>query len=631
MKTVKYKKGFKFDSDQLEYTFQLKKRNWKWLWLLAILPLFLLFIRCERSIEISTIDKDSEIEIPDVSVEISYTAHYLYKDGKFFASEEVKRDTITNSEGMGKFEKLGCSVFSYIFYCFQKVEYIAKHDCYMLDPSPDTSLFHFTRHKTLNLVPKTVTVSLETLDKETDEPVADAVVVYSYIKSRKEYVDSVRSDGAGRVEIPDVPQCGDLNIKRASCYGYEDLNNVKRSVASILAANDSAKLLLTPVKTSFSYYVKNKYTKQPIPEASVDVILTSRNGQTVRGKSTTNVDGKGRGAYSDAFILAKVGLKASKTGYKDGILDGDYTVDQFSKLPDSLRVVYLEPEPSLREFRNVDSISKKPIAGVRNHIERKSIDGNIYQYDEISNRNGIFTFTCIDGDKIKIDSSHPSYESKNTEINMFERTFDILMSQKLTDLVFRTVDGSDYTLLPDCDLSISTSESGVKIPVNSGCGVFEVNGLYAGENISIIASKNGYSTNSVTISNVSVSSLAYAPQSKRDIPLNIDLPPCNGGSSGENGVEAGHISAPQSYNMGQSSGTFVLTWDNGNALADKIDVYNHAPNEPYDKYPEIFTTGMVFGIGSTNVRFSRGSVITVVVTTGPYDNSDWNYQVHCPQ
>lgn len=634
-KTISYRKNFKVKEGCDEYTFQIRKRSRKWWWLLLLL-LLLLFIRCEREIEVTTVDKVSGEEIPDVEVMMSYSSHYLFKDGSFFKTEEHRDTLVTDADGRATFDKLGCSVFSYIFYCLSRAEFRADHGCYALDPDPESCNYHYTWHKTLEMAVRRVDAPMTVVDAETDEPLADASVIYAYEVSGEAFTDSTRSDAAGCFTLKNVPACGEVTLTTVSCYGYEDDKDDRRYVPDVLAANDSASVVrLNPMKLSFTYFVKNKYTREPVPGATVEVTLTSGNGHATRGSSTTNVDGKGRGAYEDAFVLAKVDLKATKVHYKEGHLEGDYTVEKFASLPDSLRVVYLEPEPYVVQFQNVDSISGDPIVGVKNHIVVESISGNTEQTDEISNRNGVFDVKAMEGDHITITSSHQYYETKVTDIPKFEKGQKIPMKPTLTDLVFRTVDAEDWSVLPDCRLVVRTSQSGVTSPTNSGNGTFTVKGLRVGENISITASKHEFSTNSHTISNRKVSDLMRAQQKDRDIPLTLNLPPCNASAAGKNNVSAGSRDV-KSYNMGCKSGTFTMTYWTGTSCPDQILVYNHEGGQDYTqgkliKQTPMHATGDSDKPLTLTCTFSSGSVITVVVITGPDDGSAWGYTLNCPK
>lgn len=627
-----YKKKFKFSKSNDSYVFQLKKRNWKWLWLLLLLPLLLLFVRCEKSIEIETIDAVSKMGIPDVNVTIDYTAHYLYKDGRLFANDDIHRELKTDENGNCTFTDLPCSIFSYIFYAFSTIHYTATENCHSLIDAPAKSIFHYTWNKTLKMSPKTTDIDLTVVDRETLELLAGATVIYKYELSGQSFSDSLKTSAAGTCKMENVPECGIITLSKVGCYGYADTTNVIINVPEVLMSPDSARAKLTPLKQRFTYFVKNKFTKEPIPGAKVEVTLTTGNN-VLRGQSTTNVDGKGFGVYEDAFVLANVDLKASKIHYKDGSLEKKYTVEEFAALPDSSRTIFLEPEPYMEQFQNVDSITGAPILGVNNEIEINSISGSNETLSEISNRNGVFYVKAMEGDHIHINSEKsPYYYPKETDIKSFSKGEIIKMQPKMTDLTFRTIDGETNELLPQCSLSISTSKSNITQPTSSGNGVFTIKNVFVGENITIVASKTGYSTNSDKVRNAEVLELMNATQDRRDIPLFVVLPPCDAGDQGQNDVKAGTVSQPQSYNMGANHGTFDITYDTGTSCTDCIDIYNHKPGEDYLSGHKIWSSGQV-ATGNpqrATVSFSYGSVITVVVTTGPSDGSLWNYHITCP-
>ena len=627
-KTYSYKKRLRYSDDRSEYTFQLRKRNYKWLWLLLLLPLLLLFIRCDRDITVTTVDDSTGKPMSGIDVSMAYTAHFLYKDG-FFDNEAVERNATTDADGNATFENLPCSVYSYVFYCLSEAFFHAWDDCNVMEPSPQSSLFHYTWHKELRLAPRTVDVVIDVLDRETLEPLADADVEYNYTVNGQEETGTATTDVMGRCRLSDVPKCGIVSLDKVSCYGYADTTNVEIDVEDAYSGEND--VLLTPLKQRFSYFVKNKFTREPVPGATVEVILTSSKGRVLRGRSVTNVDGLGCGVYEDAFVLAKVQLNASKEHYKDGQLDGVYTVEQFASLPDERRTIYLEPEPYMEEFRNVDSISGEPIAGVTNVMRVSAINGQKEEFTEVSNRNGVFYVKAMNGDAIAIDSElSPYYEPKHTQIDKFENGETIKMKPRTTSLVFRTIDGETGEVLADCDLAISTSRSHITKPTSSGSGVFEVKDVYVGETISITASKADYTTNYYTVQDDGVLELMNAPQERRDIPLILDLPPCNGGSDG---VDASNRhKAIKSFNMGQRSGTFVLEWETYGE-PDRLLVYNCSESEiPYNR--PIFDNDSVTTSERqyTRIAFSDGPVITVVGTTSTSNEieSSWLYIVNCP-
>lgn len=148
MKDIKYSKKFKYKSDQDEYVFQMKRRpSWKWLLLLLLL---LLFIPCNHNIRVKCIDAKTKAPIENATVLLDYTSHFLYKSGRILYSQNHNREQITDVNGETVFEKVECSVFSYIFYCLS----VATFDAMSFDkslPEPKQTLLHFTRNVVLEL------------------------------------------------------------------------------------------------------------------------------------------------------------------------------------------------------------------------------------------------------------------------------------------------------------------------------------------------------------------------------------------------------------------------------------------------------------------------------------------------
>lgn len=624
-KPIKFTDDFIFDSNKSEYIFQVKKHSYLWLWLLLVtLFIGLCCVRCERDITVHVVDHISEYPITPSSVTIEYTEHSLLKGGNLFFDEQHTQTLAVDEYGDVTFEDMPCSVFSYIFYALCDAYLTVENDCNFLKDSPATCSFHYTWNTTLRLQPKIEDVQISVTDKETDEPLAGAVIHYNYLLSGQTATDSVKTDAAGRTTIVGAPRCGRVLLDRVSCYGYEDTTHIELSVLDAIERPSSAVVPLTPIKQSFTYFVKNKYTKQPVPDATVEVVLTSSNGTITRGQSITNVDGKGRGAYNDAFILADLALKASKTHYKPGQFGKKCTVKEFAALPDSSRVIYLEPEPYMEEFQNVDSITRNPIVGVQNTIKVSGQDGKTNESVETSNRNGIFYVMAMEGDRIIIDSKcAPQYEPKHTNIASFEKGEKIPMRPRVTDLKFRTLVAGTQDLLPDCSLWIYDSDDNNYKPDNSGNGEFVLKNVPLDAIISIIAFKDGYSENDYTISRVLVSNLLQSAQFERDIPLSNEILPCDGGSIvPKNGNEKIHT---QTYSLGRKTGRTSISVD-FKGFVDYISVYDG----PDTTYPCLINHKGIPEKDYLQFDFHNGC-ITVVVETGPEgDNSSWEYQVNCP-
>ena len=322
--------------------------------------------------------------------------------------------------------------------------------------------------------------------------------------------------------------CGEFNSIKVSADGYADTLLTNKQVSELLGQTGGYVIPLRPLKERFIFFVKNCYTKEPIPDALAEVTLSLNGQKGSVGKSRTNVDGLGQGFFENARVLATIHIKASKQGYYDSVYvapkgkPNPITVRDFVKLDSTDRVVWLQPKPQAVQFRNVDSLSKQPIAGVGNKVVVNGIDGKTRTYTSTSNRNGYFDVTAMPGDKITIVSTlDPYYHPKTTVIDQFVKAETIYMNPVLVDLNFRTMeldDGNITGVLPDCDLVVTVDGKKVN-PTNSGSGAFKVTQLRLTSKISIVASKTDYITNDTKVQNKSVEQLWKANQDERDIPL----------------------------------------------------------------------------------------------------------------
>lgn len=517
-RTIVFNEKMRYSEKYDHYTFQMKHRRNYWWMLLFLLPL-LLFIRCEKDLKVVCLDKDSGERLSGVSVEVKYTAHFLYSDGSFFKNRLILMEEKTDEEGEAFFKKMPCSVYSYLFYCLSKMSVEAADECH--EAEGQSYFFHFTSSVTLLMEPHRENLYVKIVDLETGDPLPDATLSYKYMEAGVEKVDSVHADAAGEAVLPDMRYCGLVSELRGSCYGYADTTRCDVPCQDLLEASDRQALRLRPIKERFTFFVKNKETKEPIPNAICQVELTRPSGKKSQPRTlTTSIDGKGIAAYDDAFVLATISITAQKQHFKPGSLEGGpWVVEKFIEQSDDVRTIWLESEPYLVEYVNVDSINGRPIPGVRNEIVVTDPVGKVERFTEISNGNGVFPVTAKENSKIEIISTkQPYYKKKQTLIRKFRDKKVIPMEPVMAQVRLRTVeDVANRPLLPQCALDVKGSISGRLQPSNSGNGEFTVKARL-GEQVSIVASKDGYSTNSTTVRNTPMSDL----KSGKDIPLKPD-------------------------------------------------------------------------------------------------------------
>lgn len=620
MATVK--KGFRFQKEQLDYDFKLKRKFPWWILLLLLFPLLLL-VRCQKDLTVECVEADTGAAVCYQDVTLAYTDHFIVKTGRWFSADSISLTQRTDSTGITVFEKLPCSVFSYVFHALQKGKLFTEDECH--GATEKLFCFHYSRHIRLALEPRREDLRVRVVDAETGDPIPDAVVSYLYREQGTPRLDSVRVDAAGVATLPGMRFCGQIDSLMARSYGYYDAARAGVPCRDLLVERDSTDLRLQPVKDRFTFFVKNVETKAPIPDAVCDVVLTlpGASHRTVSRQVRTSIDGKGIAVYSDAPILSTIAIKASKVNYRDSTLadgpKGPWQVAEFIRQDDDTRTVWLKPVPFLQEFVNLDSLTLKPIPGVKNEITVTHPDGTRTTMTETSNRNGVFPITAREDDLVEVVSTKGGeYLAKHTRYPKFKDIDDkrILMQPDMETFTFRTVHADDHSSpVPDCSLKVTGTISGALPPSSSGDGTFSVT-MRKVEKLSIVASKPKYKTNSSKVYNRDAAYLS-GPQDRRDIPMEWDLPPCNGGV--QEGYDGTGITT-KSYSLGQMSGSAVI-WVDFMSIGDYLTVYD---GTSASGVPIIDRTFIKYE-RTIPFSFTKGA-ITVVVES----SSKGYFEVRCP-
>lgn len=626
--TIRFHKKVRYDEQFDEYTLQLRHVHRPWWLLLLLLPL-LLFIKCSKDVEVRCLEMPGDVPVAGIPVTMAYEAHSLWSGGRFFATDSVQRVQHTDASGTVVFRDLPCSVFSYVFYGLSQASFTAVSKCHAAVDEKHN--FHYRRHIVLDMPPRREDLYVRLADKEVGDALPDAMLIYTYVERGKEVTDSVQADADGVATLPQMRYCSVLKEIKGVCYGYADTSRVNVPCQHLIQVHDSTTLRLRPLKERFTFFVKNKETKQPIPDATCLVTLThpGSSKKTLSRTVRTSIDGKGVAVYDNAFVLSSIDISAGKLHFKDGKLEGpSLTVEAFNRQVDSLRTVWLEPEPYLQEFVNLDSITGTPLPGVKNRIRVKASDGTVTTSTEMSNSNGVFTVSAKEDDRVEILSAkRPEYKDKTTRFAKFkditEQDKEIRMQPIMETLSFRTVwKERSGALLPDCNLRVTGSVSGSLLPTNSGNGEFAVT-MRKYESLSIAASKKGYVTNNTKVKDRNWDYLQADPE-RRDIPLKLDLPPCSGGVNTPK--QDGEMYHQRSYGMGQERGNASISGD-FYGEPDFLTVYDGVGTSGAVLVGPDRPTGNEFNIP---FHFTQGAV-TVVIRTSTNDGSTWEYVVNCPQ
>ena len=647
---VRFRKSFRLRDDQDEYTFQLRRRrNWWWL-LLLLLPL-LLFINCSHDVVVTVVDDDGN-PVEQVGVDMSYCSHWLLNTDRrpsWLAKCDTVQHQVTDSLGRAVFSGVGTSVFSYLFYGTSQAKFtFGELECVAIKENPLLKNLHFTREVKVSAVKRRTAVRLQVVDAEDGAPIAEADVTVSWPEGKQHRTAKGKSDPNGMVTIDKVWTCATIDTIKASAYAYNDTVVTAKPVKVLLAQPDQGVIPLSPLKESFTFFVKDSLSRQPIPGAECKVTV-SHSRSTKSGTAMTNVDGKGRGEYKDAPITAVISVDpVTAPHYKPGRLnlpEAQRMVEQFIKLPDSLRTIWLEPEPQTVQWQNVDSLNvKNGIKGVTNRIKITDPGGKVTQDSVMSNANGYFAVQAVLGSKIEVVSEcEPGYEPKTTVVAQFDGKGQVIkLKPRMVDLTFRTVDADDpSTLVPGCTLDIAGSISGNLQPTDSGNGEFTVKNVRVVETISINAQKQGWKGNNTTINNTKVSYLAdpSTPASARDIPL--QLPGCDAGPISNEDNQSGTDFYAREFNMGCNSGTCNFSYHTHEA-PDEIIIFDCPPadlqlpyNSPANKSKIVFHTKDANGndgpVATGNGVYVNGSFqfTSRYVTVVGIGSSIWNVRIDC--
>lgn len=625
-----YNKVFTFNGNQLEYVIKLKKRRWFWL-LLLLLPLLLL-IQCEKDVTVETLDANTKSPIPNTEVNLSYTKYALFDfDTKqFFTADKKSYQEITGTDGQVIFEKLSYTWYSVVFKWNKKAEISAYNKCHSTD-NQNPKFHRLKTHKvvTLYLTASAIDLDFLVVDKEDNEPLPQANVIIETDFDGIKTIDSAKTDADGRVLFKQIPKCGIVKIL-GELAGYYTDSIIDRTIEDLAKGkvDSTRKLELVPIKKKITFFITNCKTGEPVPMAIATIHLKNTHNSKMK-KAYTNINGVGKGEYDNAHIISKLRIDVRKKFFKDGVWDKNLTVGEFIALPDSARIICLEPEENPLTFKNIDAKSNQPLSGVKNYITIIR-GGTTDTLTEISNANGSFVVSGLNsGDKITIHSHlDPCYEPNTTTIINKDVTAllqapasnrIIPLEPKVLTLTFQTVDPDVDTLVNYATLQVLVDGKIVN-PTNSGNGKFEVEG-YCNSTISIVADKVDYQKNDTKVKDKSFDYLRTSPQTERNIPLRMK--PCDVSTNGDVSGKEYYINE---FNMKTSSGEFIFEYFT-DSEPDEITVYcgrknNIGPQNQLFQYSDA-TMSNTF---QEKIKFNGCQIITVVVKGG----SHWKYTVNCP-
>lgn len=388
------------DSDP-EYVVRVRKPSYRWLWisLILLLPLLLL-LRFGKDVAIIAYDNQSENNLPGVEVKFTYVDYALIKTNpvRFFASDTINLATETNGEGEATFTNVTYTLFSILFHRGAETEITAAKGCLFSDTL--APLFRHLRAPLPYRIPLgkgRLDVVFKVLDSDDNQPLSNARVEVDVDGSIKELL----TDSDGYVNVAGLDVCGNINLN-AQMEGYAG-DTIISDMETVLRNENNRTLHLVPGRGVVSFTVKDIDNQQPIANALASLII---NGDTVI--CSTNTNGVGKGSFEDIYKKYHFEIGLRKMCYYD-TLTREFKMTEFEQLSDAERTFFMRPQKNTLKFRNIDSLTGKPVSGVKNHVFVNGGDMGTL----VSNRLGCFTIGNLnDNDVLEIQSSHVSYKLK---------------------------------------------------------------------------------------------------------------------------------------------------------------------------------------------------------------------------
>lgn len=418
---MKAKKSFNYQEADKDYVIQLKKKRYWWLlWFLLLLLPLLLLIRFEKDVYIKVSDASGEKAIPEIPVYFSYHDYDLIKSTK-----KIDLKDSTNKEGLVIFEKLSYSLYSLLFKSNTLATVNASGKCFMADSMQIK--FHKLKDKSIRniqLPPKLTEITFKVIDFDDGEPLADANIKAKsrYYNYEKEW--ETRTNPNGDVVLTDAPLCGDIEI--AAYYEGYDSDTIKNGVEILLPDEDLRKLKLRSKKAMIKFIVRDLKTNDLLPNAQASLKIE---GKTV-STSRTNTNGVGVGVFDSIRITAQATVLIQKEFYHD--TTATFLVSEFTERDEKGRTFYLRPSKQTISFRDIDSKSRKGIAGVKNMI---TVNGKTHGEPIYSNSSGVFIISGVfSDDKISITASKSGYKTNSTKIKNATFSNLIVGSQTKRDI-----------------------------------------------------------------------------------------------------------------------------------------------------------------------------------------------------
>lgn len=404
---MKGKKNVVYNPNQSEYIVKLKKTNWWWL-LLLLLPLLLLLlqIRIPAKINVGVYEQTYKTPVINATTTLTYPDRNFIDFSKFefFTLDTIQKTQQTEENGKTKFE-VSYTLYHKLFHKKDNANITVSGGC-VSSASITENYFKMIKNTENQIFTRGIyrSYTFIVVDKKTKAAIPNADVEIESVIGNNSTKTSYKSDARGIVEVQ-VPACADKLNVIASKYGYSSY-----SVGGNFSFFNQSENRILPLEEKYSpieFFVKDLYTKQPIPNSTARIEV--ENNQLT---DITNVDGLGKGMFDSLSNSKTFRIKFTHPAYYDTITQ-TFKVEDFAKLSEKDRTFFMRPRPGNTSFWNTDKITGQPLEGVKNVVY---VNGN-YKGDFISNSNGEFVVPGLSpNDKISISATKPGFKENNYSV-----------------------------------------------------------------------------------------------------------------------------------------------------------------------------------------------------------------------
>jgi hypothetical protein len=432
-KKRKYNKSVKCNPKIDEHRIVLGNRNLWWLLLLLLLIPLLGLIPLKKDVAVRVIDDKEETGIAGAHTELCHHERYLFdfSTGKFLSDKITCMNDSTDVAGRVVFKNVKYSVFQWLFYGWEEGLVKASSFCYHSD-SITKAFDLLTKYPetTLRLKANSIDLDFLVLDASNNEPLPGAKVEIRVDGSTKVTIDSSGLDG--RVVVKELPLCGNITVI-GSCKGYIN-DSIKGAVSQILDVISKRTLKLKPITRSITFYVKNLKTKQPLPGATLQLIVDGKVVQVTQSNTNGAVSMIGEATFEKVHIIKKITVIASKIDFYDTTKVG--IAQDFANGSKEQRTLYLRPKDKPCDIRIIDARTSQAISGATAILTMP----NGTTKTEMSNIDGVVQFAGLTNDDIIsiAASKDPDYLPNSTKIS----------NRKVEDLFNGPQSGRDIPLSP---------------------------------------------------------------------------------------------------------------------------------------------------------------------------------------